>query len=412
MNLFEEYESILMSMTEHHSIFYKLWSITKPMFNNDTPTACVYFDKNGAELIMNFNPSFWQSLNHVRKQFVVCHETLHILLNHGKRSINDNRIHDLINTCQDIVINELLVRMYGFVRSEIDPNNEYCWADTVFPNDPSISTDESFEYYFNLLYKQQSENNSKLPTTVDDHDSMDTSGDINKITESMTREEKEHINDIISQSYDSDSDQIAGTFAGNQIQYINLNPPKVKKKWETVIKKWTEKCFKSSDRDVEQWVLSNRRMVNLSSDLMLPSEYEVDAMDQDFDKINIWFFLDTSGSCKQYAKRFFTAANSLSPKKFDIRLFCFDTKVYETTLESKKLYGFGGTRFHILEDYIQTTCKRDKIKYPMAIFVITDGYGNYIHPQYPKNWHWFLTENSTHIYIPSESKTYKLNDFE
>ena len=83
----------------------------------------------------------------------------------------------------------------------------------------------------------------------------------------------------------------------------------------------------------------------------------------------------------------------------------FDTKVYETTIESRRLYGFGGTSFDIIEDYIQSYIKKNNLKYPEAVFVITDGCGNSVNPQIPKNWYWFLSKNYI-TYIPKESNKF------
>lgn len=45
--------------------------------------------------------------------------------------------------------------------------------------------------------------------------------------------------------------------------------------------------------------------------------------------------MDTSGSCFNLAERFFKAALTLNPKKFNVRLFCFDYYATETSLKSK-----------------------------------------------------------------------------
>jgi predicted metal-dependent peptidase len=85
--------------------------------------------------------------------------------------------------------------------------------------------------------------------------------------------------------------------------------------------------------------------------------------------------------------------------------------VEETSLKSNKIYGGGGTSFNIMENKIQSIMKSENKKYPKAVFVITDGYGNKVSPEKPEKWYWFLSANYTH-YIPSQSKTYKLSDFE
>jgi predicted metal-dependent peptidase len=110
------------------------------------------------------------------------------------------------------------------------------------------------------------------------------------------------------------------------------------------------------------------------------------------------------------AERFFTAANSLPKEKFNVRLFCFDTKVEETDLSSGKIYGGGGTCFKIIEDYIQKEKSKNK-KYPSAVFIITDGMGSKVIPEHPTRWHWFLSEKNVK-YIPKQSFVYNLDDFE
>jgi len=130
------------------------------------------------------------------------------------------------------------------------------------------------------------------------------------------------------------------------------------------------------------------------------------------DRIDVWFFQDTSGSCRHLAERFFKAAASVPEDRFRVRIFCFDTKVYETDLKSGKLYGFGGTAFQPLEDEIQNIIQKEpRTKYPQAVFVVTDGYGSNIQPEFPDRWHWFLSENYTRC-IPSSSKRYNLKDYE
>lgn len=428
MSLRAEYETLLMQMVDHHSIFYKLWSITSPRFSTQIQTACVYFDTNGNEIVMEFNEDFWKSISDTKKRFVICHETLHMLLNHGKRTIHNKRVSQLVNVCQDIVINERLVSMYGFRREEVDPDNEYCWVDTVFPKDyENMSTVDSFEHYFNILYKTMDDDDGNdssdgredggsgsgggnLPNTVDDHDQMGSFEDINTIAGGLSDDEIVHINEFIENNSPPYTDY--GTVGGGKAVSLTIDRVPTKRKWETVIKKWASRYMIFSDRDVEQWVVTDRRWNALNTDLMLPSDYEQEDSKNDFSKIDVWFFQDTSGSCAGFAKRFFDAARSLPTKRFNIRMFCFDTEVYETDIDTGKLYGFGGTSFSAIERHIQKLCGGvDGVAYPSAVFVITDGYGDSVNPQYPRNWHWFLSTNATHC-IPSKSNVYNLKDFE
>lgn len=125
------------------------------------------------------------------------------------------------------------------------------------------------------------------------------------------------------------------------------------------------------------------------------------------EKIDVWFFLDTSASfahrTDNWQTQFFEKTASLPKEKFNVRLFCFDTYVQETNLESKWVppeFSWGGTDFDIMEKEIQKEIQQKDIKYPEAVFVITDGYGTTtINPEKPENWHWF-TEDGDRSFSP------------
>jgi hypothetical protein len=201
-------------------------------------------------------------------------------------------------------------------------------------------------------------------------------------------------------------DKEAGTQAGNVIIEVLKTLIKKKPKWEKVVKFTVRQ--EEEDIEFDAWDKDDRRLSIMSKDMMMPGK----RYDMKKTKIPIFLFMDTSGSCVSYAERFWKAAESIDPKKFDIRLFCFDTSVYETTLKSRKLYGFGGTNFSPIEREIQKVMKADGISYPKAVFVITDGWGPSPTPQKPERWHWFMTEHFTTSYVPSQSKIYKLSDYE
>ena len=52
------------------------------------------------------------------------------------------------------------------------------------------------------------------------------------------------------------------------------------------------------------------------------------------------------------------------------------------------------------------------MKYPGAVFVITDGFGNEVRPKHPERWHWFLTERNMKTFIPEKSAVHSLKDFD
>jgi predicted metal-dependent peptidase len=421
----EEWFEISQNLEPFHAVFYKLWQMGKPKFNEEISTAAVQFDENGGFIWFHFNPHFWKRLQLKDKLFVICHEALHVILNHGIRTKNSGKNRQATNVALDVVVNHSLVNNFGFERRNIEDWQEYCWIDTVFKDrNPKPPENETYEYYYNLFDKVYGDggmgdgDGESGPTLVDDHNMLGSDSDdwgkvIDELNKSLSAEEKKSLEKTIDKHFQkTDSNTKAGTGTG-QWSFANVAKVKKKKKWETVIKKWSKKYILIKDKDEEQWARLHRRLSMLSRNMFLPSDMEVDESDYEKTRIDVWFYLDTSGSCWDLKDRFFTAAMTLPPERFNIRLFCFDTEVKETTLESKKVYGGGGTSFKILEAEIQNEIKQGKIKkYPEAVFVITDGYGDTIKPEKPSNWYWFITSGGNKNCIQKDCNFYNLNDFE
>lgn len=409
-----DYIYYLSKLQEFHGLFYKLWEMGKPLFSKEVETAAVKFNRNGEFFEFIFNENFWNSLNEYERLFIICHECLHVLYNHGIRT--NSKIDDIVNTALDIVVNHSLFNFFGFSQEKIISNKllaNLCTTDTVFKeHNPKPSDNECFEYYYNLI---KSSSNVNVINPIDIHNYLTGLSDdfFQKLGESLCNSEKIIIGPLCDKHFtliekENAENTLAGNMPGNSWLKVSTGNIKKKKKWETVIKQWSRK-YLNGQKNLEQWARINRRFQFIQSDLFIPSEMEVDNFDDE--KIEVWFFQDTSGSCHSFAKRFFTAAKSLPKDRFNIRMHCFDTKVYETTLESGKLYGFGGTSFSILENYIQNTISKENKKYPEAVFVITDGYGDHVNPQIPKKWYWFLS-TSCRSYINKKCNFFNLKDFE
>lgn len=402
-------------LEEHHVLFDEMWQMGRPYFTDEIETAAVRFSESGEFLDFMFNECYWDNLTPYERLFVIAHESLHIILNHGIRTTNNEDI-PRINAALDIVVNHLLINSFGFDRSRIRDEDILCWVDTVFKTKPelvaTLPTNESYEYYHSLIPKSL----VIEVYTIDDHSMMrkDVNKLIDKLNKRLSPEDKETLKDIIKKHYtkpsaEPTSEEVAGTGCGGWT-FVKIGNVKTKKKWETVIQKWSMKYLREGLDENEQWARIARRFELLPTDISLPSEMEDDI--KDFDRIPVFLFLDTSGSCWKYRERFFRAGASLPKDRFAVRLFCFDTKVNETTLESGKIYGGGGTAFDIIEHHIQTLISREKINYPEGVFLITDGIGNPVQPKIPERWHWFLAGRGTKVYIPEKSKTYRLDDFE
>jgi len=422
----EDYFALSRQLEQHHALFYSVWNLGVPKFTDEIETAAIKFDEAGEQIEFLFNPKYWESLDEYTRIFVICHECLHVILHHGYRikDTKDEETRKLCNYSLDVVVNHSLVNHFGFQRTKVQGGDKLCWTDTVFPGQ-TVPDNESFEYYFIRLAQTQQNpppNSSggldklKMP---DDHGMMaqsDWSDAIKKVSDSSSNQSKQSLQGFIEKHYQKPPNEMpneggmeAGDTSLGKWEFAAVDKVKKKKKWETVIKKWAKRYDVTDLLDIEQWARVHRRLSMLGGDLMLPSDMESEVETEG--KIEVWFFQDTSGSCAQYRDRFFTAAMSLPKKRFKIRLFCFDTKVYETTLESKKLYGFGGTAFHIIEEEIQKRMKSEKCAYPKAVFIITDGYGTTVKPSDPKVWYVFLTGNHRDCFS-KECNFFHLRDYE
>lgn len=438
---YEELYSISRKLQEKNSLFYRFWQIGAPVFTLSIPTACVAFDKKGACSGFYYNTMLWFDHDEYTRLFVICHEMLHVALNHGART-KDCDDKKMANIALDVVINHSLVNSFNFERNKIQDGEKYCWIETVFKYREEKGLDlpaegKSFEFYYNMLKEDQENGNMPegemsgegSPELVDDHSTLDDErfGEvIDELNESLSDKEKEKIKDFIEKNFQENREgekkeektKKNGIQAGmSKGSWTFRDPQKrvIKKKWESIIHKWSSNLMVGDIRLQEQWIHQNSRYSCIADkDIILPSERMMEDKYPDKKRLNVWLFLDTSGSCIQYADRFFRAAESLDPKRFDLRLFCFDTQVEETDLKSKKVYGGGGTAFHIIEDKIQQVMRDEKKSYPDSIWCITDNEGTQVSPEKPERWHIFQTEYHSDPYIcfPKQVKTFELKDFE
>lgn len=469
----KDHFDVLRQLEKHHALFGQFWTVGTILETEKIPTAAITFDKEGRGIEFLINPKFWDSLTDYEKAFVIGHECLHVYFDHGRRMIQGNMDRQLGNVAGDVVINHYLTDSFGFDREQIRMWKEYCWRETVFPPDAvkaqmqaammqvapddidgrraiadkfiqpgkwrkDVDKNRSMEYYYDLLEEDQQQQGSGgkgepqegeggmgLPQTVDDHggwadadpdevqDILDAMQDVvDQVTERISNEELEEFEDKIGENADEQNKaQQAGTMGGMLVKKIRLGHVIKKRKWETVVADVVGRFMKMTEEvEVEQWAMPARRLHMMGEDLMLPSMYEDTVPKRD--RVDLWFFQDTSGSCVSYAKRFFKAAASIPDDKFRIRAFCFDTSVYEIDLKKGELQGFGGTYFHIIEDEIRRIVDTEGCEYPQAVFIITDGYGSNVYPQHPERWHWFMTDGHSTSNIPDKCQVYKLKDYE
>lgn len=455
MDINDEFFNITNSLCDYHALFSQIWALGYPKLTFQVPTAAVSFNSEGEYFEFLFNPIFWEKTDTYTKCFVVSHEALHVYLNHGKR-ISYLKRKNIANQAADIAINHMLCDNFNFDRTKIDlssllekddPNmnsNEtyklFCWIDTLFSDVKSIKTRESLEYYYKKLRENSDENDQSddgegqgqgqgSGYLVDSHDFLgecNSEDAIEKVSDYLhdvlSNEEKRKLNEISDSTKEgreaskdtNNYNKEAGSIAGRLKYTPNKSKIKTSRKWESIIKNWTK--FYIGETEVEdQWTRRSRRLDHLPSKLFIPSELENQKRVKN--RIDVFFFIDFSGSCILYRDRFFKAAKSLPKDVFNINVYCFDTRVKKISLENPELVGGGGTSFSCLEKYIQSSIKSKEIKqYPDAVFVMTDGYGDSIRPQNPGNWHFFISDYERgkkyidHC-IPKTCQKYNLSEY-
>jgi hypothetical protein len=415
----EEFIALRASLEEYHGIFYEIFDMGIPVFTDETETAAIGFDKeHGICLEFLWNYDFWNFCNTYERTFITCHEVLHVLFNHGRRINGLEDKGDIPNIAADLVVNHTLVNRLGFDRSKIEFADRLTWIDTVWPEPEKIESDREMEYYYNMLVANAeqikvpamgiSDDHSRLPGGSDD--SEENQEAIDKMIQNLDDDTKDEFFKAIEDHREVSSG--AGKQAGDRCYVPPKKKPKYNMKWTDVIKEWRK--TKAPDNGPEEiWHTPARRFFYLSGDkgFILPHEVPYEDYAEEKEKITVWFYQDTSGSCTSWADKFFHAAKTFPPDKFDVRAFCFDTKVYEIDLENCELKGFGGTAFRPLEGNIQRLMEKEKIKYPDAVFVFTDGCAwDKVNPEHPDRWYWFLQGNYKNC-IPPGSFTFKLDDF-
>jgi len=426
----EEFREVRRNLEQIHAVFYMLWEMGVPIFTRSLPTAAVFFDKEGRCLRFAFNPDFWDDITIYDKCFILCHEMFHILLSHGVR-LQGAENSKVANVAADIVINEMLVNNLGFSRKALSIENDIIFFDTVFGKQTKVQKNREFEYYYLILMEDVNQQarisngpsgkgqGNKGLAPIDDHSQLPNDSDKNVtqdiadgLQDSLTEKEITDLKKMIKEAGDepTSAGHQPGTVAGDIATYVPKKAVVQKRCWQSIIRNWAKRTMNDYHQN-EQWTMRNRRFHLLNENLLLPSDAPTEAPD-DVRYQEVWFFQDTSGSCLSWAERFFNTAMTFPDDIFDVKLHCFDTKVYKVDKKKRKLFGFGGTYFYILEEFIQAEIKKTNCAYPKAIFVFTDGWGDNVNPEYPERWYWFLSEGGSTGCIPKESETFDLKDFE
>lgn len=412
----------------HHELFQQLWELGEPVFTESVSTAAIVFSNEGVPLRFLFNPKFWAELPDYDRQFVVCHEMLHAVLNHGFRSVS-MRVPKWANIAADIAVNHLLTDRFGFVREFLRNSESLCWVDTVFDEamGPIPAVGLTMEDYYDRIESTFINSGCLL---VDEHrflparpGSSGTEGSLKfpraaaELDAQLSRMPSDVLEEI---------NKALGAEAGAQFQrgdqtagiWCAITPVEPDRQdWESVIRK--RLVAGKLNRHESNWIHPDRRFINCEPSFLIPSDQQAERRGISYGRQRCVFFLDASGSTWHLRDRFFALVKSLPEADFDVELCSFDASVYPISPKKLEVMGGGGTRFDILENWLvqprvdnNHSSNRDNKKlsvqpYPDVVIVLTDGDGTPIHPRHPDRWHWLLTGPNVSC-IPTKSAIFHL----
>lgn len=419
----------------------RIVDIGNPIFSERNPTAWVTFDRLGNFKSFCFNPHFWEKLAEHQgenstssHEFVLSHEALHVILDHGFRgqldpswSEEEKQLYARrLNTAADLVVNHMLVNKFGFHRYNLPDYLKFIWVETVFTKEEvsehNISSTHSFEQYMMLLEKLDKQcqggegergGSSGGSQTVDDHESEqdgDADGGGDGAAAAAGVDRKAALKDLLRRMNPSASDMkdvtgvlMAGTGQmDKEFEEFFNQLARPNKKWDKVFRHLVGSTYRESRNKIHTYQKENSAYTGTNIIKKGMGFKRAPAKK----KPTVFAFIDISGSCVDLYAPFIKIVGEFDPEKYNIVPFMFDTGVYPIDMKSGKLPPpGGGTAFDILEDCIQECINEGTVpSYPQAVLVITDGAGNTVVPEKPKAWHFIMPwDNNTNSCVPDES---------
>ena len=324
------------------------------------PTAAV----DGRNLY--FNTQFFNAMDNKEIEFVIAHEILHCVFDHLTR--RDDRDPVLYNISADYIVNNLLVRdRIGNKPKLID-----CYQDFKYDG-------WSSEAVYDDLYEKYDEQELKqLGELLDEHIDWEGEGQQGKGPGSKSKDKKgkpsyskdelKKIRDEIKENMMSAA-QAAG--AGNvpgEIERMIKELTEPKMSWREILRMQIQSTIRND------FTFSRPNRKGWHTGAILPG--------MNFDEtIDICIGIDMSGSIgNDQAKDFLSEVKGIMEeyKDYNIKLWCFDTKVYNeqdfsadngSDLLDYEIKGGGGTEFDCNWDYM-----KDNDIQPKKFIMFTDGY--------------------------------------
>jgi predicted metal-dependent peptidase len=336
------------------------------------PTAAV----DGRNLY--YNTQFFNAMNNKEIEFVIAHEILHCVFDHLGRREDRNPM--LYNIAADYKVNNLLVRD----RIGEKPKIVDCFQDFQYDSDTS-------EEIYDKLFEEAKERGKELQELLDELDKegemldehledgdgegeegkeeKDANGnDVSKKRPKFSKEELKKIKDEIKEGMMAAA-QAAG--AGNtpgEIQRMIKELTEPKMNWRQLLRQQIQSTIRND------YTFARPSRKGWHTGAVLPG--------MNFDEtIDVAVALDMSGSIGDaQARDFLGEIKGIMDeyKDYSIKLWCFDTKVYNEQdfsadtgeeLLDYEIFGGGGTDFMANWEYMKETGY-----VPKKFIMFTDGY--------------------------------------
>jgi predicted metal-dependent peptidase len=302
-----------------------------------------------------YSRAFFEKLSTKEVEFVVAHEILHNVFDHINRTEGRNR--QIWNAAIDYCVNGQLVR---------DRIGEQPKDIKIF-HDPKHYGKSAEQVYDEIYDNMDEEELSALGQLLDEH--MDWEGEGNgKGRPQYSKEELRKIRDEIREAAVAAA-QSAG--AGNvpaEIQRMIKDLTEPKMDWRQILRQQIQSTIRND------YTFARPSRKGWHTGAILPG--------MNFDEtIDIAISIDMSGSISdKQAKDFLSEIKGITEeyKDFKIKLWCFDTKVYNEQdfdnhsgegIESYEVMGGGGTDFMANWEYMK---EHDIV--PKKFIMFTDGY--------------------------------------
>jgi predicted metal-dependent peptidase len=311
-----------------------------------------------------FNTQFFNAMNNKEVEFVIAHEILHMVYDHlGRR---DDRDPMLYNIAADYIVNNLLVRD----RIGTKPRVVDCYQDFKYDK---WTSEEVYDDLFKQAKKNGEEFVKQLGEMLDEH--LDLEGDGTEdgdgkgnVRPKYSKAELDQIKDEIKEAMlQAASAAGAGNLPGEIARMIKeITEPKMD--WRQLLRQQIQSTIRSD------YTFSRPNRKGWHTGVVLPGMNFAETID-------ICIALDMSGSIgNDQASDFLGEIKGIMDeyKDYQIKLWCFDTKVYNEQdfsadcgedLTEYKLKGGGGTDFMCNWTYM----KEQGIQ-PKKFIMFTDGY--------------------------------------